>query len=99
MLKKIRFLVMLAFLTLPSPAIQAHSANMVWFEFRDDGRFRVYVQYTIPELKEFREAYIDFKSQKKAEAFYWHLVRGGDFHLGSPKAQHFHTPSLKPQPW
>lgn len=78
---------------------KAHSANKVWFEFRDDGRFRVYVNYTIPALKEFRESYVDFKSQKKAEAFYWHLVRGGDFHNPTPEPGHFHPPPQKPDPW
>lgn len=75
------------------------SANEVWFEFLANGRFRVKVNYTLPELKEFREAYVDFNSQKAAEAFYWHLVRGGDFHLKDPKTDHFHQVPQQPSPW
>ena len=77
----------------------AYSANKVWFEFRDRGVFRVYVNYTVPELKEFREAHVDFRSRAKAEKFYWDLVRGADFHLPDPNTRRFTKPPLEPDPW
>lgn len=77
----------------------AMSANKVWFEFRDDGRYRVTAQYTIAELKELREVYVDFTSRKRAEEFYWYLVRGGDFHREMPEVDHFHPVKLTPNPW
>ncbi len=84
---------------LSSPSALAHSANDIRFEFRPDGRYRVYVGYTIPDLKEFREVYVDFNTKKEAEAFYWNVVRGADFHLPSPKSMHFHTVPTAPAPW
>ena len=82
-----------------SAKLLAHSANKVWFEFRPDGRYRVYVNYTVPDLKEFREAYIDFTKRKEAEQFYWDLVRGGDFHAPEPTLNHFHKVPNQPEPW
>lgn len=82
-----------------SPTASAHTANKIWFEFRDNGRFRILINYTIPPLKEYREAYVDFINRKEAEAFYWHLVRGGDFHLGTPLVDHYHAVPKGPAPW
>lgn len=76
-----------------------HSASKVSFEFRPNGKFRVYVTYTIPALKEAREVYVDFLNQKKAEQFYWKVVRGGDFHLPDPHTVHFHPVPRGPDPW
>ena len=76
-----------------------YTANKVWFEFRPDGRYRVYVNYTVPELKEFREAWVDFAKKKEAERFYFDLVRGADFYPPDPKARRFTNPAMKPDPW
>lgn len=78
---------------------EAHSANMVWFEFMDDGRYKVVIGYTIPELKEFRESYVIFHSKKEAERFYWDLVRGADFYPSHPKSLRFEQPKRQPTPW
>ncbi len=78
---------------------QAYTANKVWFEFRPNGLFRIHVNYTIPDLKEFRDAYIEFKSRKKAEKFYWDVVRGADFYLNDPSKTSFKTPVSAPEPW
>ena len=75
------------------------SANKVWFEFRSNHAFRVYVSYTIPALKEIRESYIDFKTKKEAEKFYWDLVQGADFYPGDPQQKRFSKPPLQPRPW
>jgi len=77
----------------------AFTANKVWFEFRPDGRFRVHVNYTIPELKEFRESWVDFARRKEAEAFYWDLVRGADFYPHDPKRRVFQKTKTQPTPW
>lgn len=76
------------------------SANLVWFEFRKDGHYRVYVNYTIPALKQLRESYVDFQSRKKAEAFYWDLIKGGEFYPPSPESVEFEPKKKpKPEPW
>ena len=57
----IRVLLTLALgLSLAGEMVYAYTANKVWFEFRPDGRYRVHVVYTIPEVKELRESWIDF---------------------------------------
>lgn len=77
----------------------AYSANKVWFEFRPSGIYRVYVNYTVPELKQYRESYVEFRKKKDAERFYWDLVRGADFYPPDPTARRFATPPMKPDPW
>lgn len=84
---------------LVSAAARAYTANKVWFEFRPTGIYRVYVSYTVPELKEFREAYVEFTKKRDAERFYWDLVRGADFYPPDPKATKFINAPLKPDPW
>lgn len=74
-----------------SPA-SALTANKVWFEFHPF-HYRVVVQYTLPALREKREAYADFYDKKKAESFYWKLIKGADFVLGS-----FGEPVFLPTP-
>ena len=77
----------------------AFSANKVWFEFLPSGIYRVYVNYTVPELKEFRESYVEFRKKQDAEKFYWDLVRGADFYPDDPKTRRFTAPPAKPVPW
>ena len=49
----------------------AFTANKVFFEFwPNKGFYRVRVHYTIPELKEAREARVEFTSKKEAEKYY-----------------------------
>lgn len=76
------------------------SASWVDFEFRDDGKFRVKVVYTVPELKEVREVWVDFKEKTKAEAYYFDLAKGADFYLPESESRKFeNSPKLKPNPW
>ncbi|MCX6116468.1 MAG: hypothetical protein NT027_02920 [Proteobacteria bacterium] len=77
----------------------ALTANQVAFEFRPNGIYRVHVYYTVPALKEFRESYIEFTSQKKAEKFYFDVLRGADFYLEDPDKVRFVNQPLEPQPW
>ncbi|MFY7928905.1 MAG: hypothetical protein ACOVS5_08530 [Oligoflexus sp.] len=79
--------------------VHAYTANKVWFEFLDDGRYRVTVNYTIPALKEYREAYVIFRKKKEAEAFYWKLVRGADFYPEIPGQIRYIPPKTGPEPW
>jgi len=77
----------------------AYTANKVWMEFRPNGRYRVYVNYTIPALKEYREAYVEFSKKKAAEKFYFNLVRGADFYFPDASSHRFENSSKKPEPW
>jgi len=80
-----------------SPAF-AYTANRVWFETRPEGIYRVNVNYTVPALREFREAQVEFRSRAEAEAYYWDLVKGADFYLPETAARRFLPPS-KQSPW
>ncbi len=86
-------------LSLWSAPARAYTANKVWFEFRNNGRYRVYANYTVPALKEFREMYVDFTSKKKAEAFYWDLIRGADFYPPDPENRVFTSQPPQAEPW
>lgn len=77
----------------------SYTANKVSFEFQDDGRYKVIVNYTVPEVQEFRESYVIFNKKRKAEAFYWALVRGADFYPSNPYVARFEKPKLRPDPW
>lgn len=88
-----------ALIWLSAATADAYTANKVWFEFRPNGIYRVYVNYTVPALREFREAYAEFTSKKEAEAFYWDLVKGVDFFMPNPKARKFVENPQKPSPW
>ncbi|MBC7661096.1 MAG: hypothetical protein H7249_15465 [Chitinophagaceae bacterium] len=79
--------------------LYAYSANKVFMETLDDGRIRVAVFYTVPALKEFRNAQAIFTSKKEANAFYWHLVKGGDFSVNGPANLRFTPPKTQPTPW
>ena len=81
----------------PAPA-HAYTANKVSFEVRPEGIWRVHVHYTVPSLREFRSASVDFRSRREAEAYYWDLVQGADFHLPGKPDRRFTGPS-KPSPW
>lgn len=80
-------------------SLTAYTANRVHFEFMQTGQYRVIVNYTIPELKEVREAYVIFNKKSEASKFYWSLVRGGDFFPNDPKKIRFMKPKLEPKPW
>jgi len=94
-----RFLAFIVSLLLWAGPVLGHSANMVWFEFMDDGRYKVVIGYTVPELKEFRESYVIFRSKSEAESFYWDLVQGADFYPSHPQSIRFSAPKHKPTPW
>jgi len=78
----------------------AYTASKVWFEFHaEKGFYRVFVNYTVPELKERREAYVEFRSKKEAEKYYWDLVKGADFYPPDPVSRKFVTQPAEPEPW
>lgn len=87
-----------AFVALASTNAPALSANKVWFEVRPE-TYRVVVEYTVPALREFREAHVDFTDIKKAGDFYWQLVRGADFYLPLTEKTVFQKDPPQPQPW
>ena len=82
-----------------APLARAFSANQVFFEKRADGRVRVIVNYTVPGLREYREAFVDFTKESDAAAAYWNLVRGADFYIKDAKTIAFAKPQLQPIPW
>lgn len=84
---------------LVSTRASAYTANKIWFEFRPGGIYRVHVNYTVPELKEFREHYIEFRKKKDAEKYYWDLVKGADFFPPDPTTRRFVSQELQPDPW
>jgi hypothetical protein len=94
-----RLLVVLVAVATFSEAASAYTANKIWFEFRPNGIYRVHVNYTVPELKEFREAYVEFTKKADAERYYFDLVRGADFYLPTPGSRRFVGNPLKPEPW
>lgn len=77
----------------------SYTANKVWFEYRPNGIYRVNVNYTVPALKEFREAFVDFTDKKEAESYYWDLVKGADFYLTDKDDRRFVNREPKPEPW
>jgi hypothetical protein len=77
----------------------AYSANRVSFEFRPNGIYRVYINYTVPELKEYRDAYVEFRKKKEAEKFYFDLLRGAEFYPPIPEQLRFQPPPNGPRPW
>ena len=78
----------------------ALTANKVFFEFwPQKSMYRVKVHYTIPHLKEAREARVEFRSKAKAERYYYSLLKGADFYLSDPKTIRFIKPTLKQDPW
>ncbi|MFK7873522.1 MAG: hypothetical protein AB8C84_10240 [Oligoflexales bacterium] len=76
----------------------SYTANRVWFEYHD-GFYRVIVHYTVPELKELREATFDVVDKRKAEVFYFSLLRGAHFQLSSPDPIGFRSQEKKADPW
>lgn len=75
------------------------TASKVAFEARPDGIFRVYVTYTVPALKEVREAFVEFTRRQDAESYYYDLLRGADFYLNDPKKREFKAGPRQPTPW
>jgi len=82
-----------------SQGAHALTANQVSFEFRPNGIYRVYLYYTVPALREFREATVEFTKRKDAEAFYFKVLRGADFYLENPDDVRFMNEPLAPEPW
>ena len=91
----------LALLLILSWATEAwsYTANQVSFEFRPNGIYRVYMYYTVPALKEFREATVEFTSRKKAEKYYYDVLRGAEFYLDEQAKTDFINEPLAPSPW
>ncbi|MBP9707575.1 MAG: hypothetical protein KBD78_08015 [Oligoflexales bacterium] len=57
------------------------------------------MNYTVPELQEFREAFVEFYKREEAEAFYWDVVRGADVYLNNPEKREFKNQIPTSQPW
>lgn len=70
---------------------------MVWFKKMSPYRYRVFVNVTVPELKEFREYHVDFRSFKKAKDFYFKMVKGADFY--PPEKTKYQSTPNGPDPW
>ena len=81
-----------------SQPVFAFTANKVAFETLDRG-WRVTVEYTVPEIKELRQAFVEFRSYKKAADFYWKLVGGAHFYLTKGGNLSFVNPPADPDPW
>ena len=97
MVKKIAILG--AILSLWPSTIMAYTANQVSFEFRPRGIYRVYLYYTAPALKEYREATVEFVSRRKAEKFYYDVLRGADFYINDKGQTEFTNEPLAPKTW
>lgn len=98
-LRKFYPIVMLILSAFSAVTGYSYTANKVWFEFRPNGKYRIYVNYTVPELKEFREAFVDFTNKKEAEAYYFDLIKGADFHLTDKSDRKFVNRQPEPEPW
>ncbi len=97
-MKRKAYLLLTGMLLFLSTSAFALTANKVHFEIHPTF-FRVKIQYTLPELKEFREVEYETTSYKKANAFYWKVVRGAEFEIGSPDQVRFINPTKTPDPW
>jgi hypothetical protein len=95
----LKFALIGAMLFLGATPGAAYTANQVAFEFRPNGIYRVYLYYTVPALKEFRESVVEFTSRKKAEKFYFEVLRGADFYIDDKAATQFVNEPLAPSPW
>jgi len=82
-----------------SQPAQGYTANKVWFEFLPTGIYRVHVSYTVPALREFREAFAEFRRKKDAERFYFDLLKGADFYIPDPKTLKMVQNPTEPEPW
>lgn len=90
--------VILGSLLLPART-DAYTANQVSFEFLATGAYRVNLYYTVPALREFREASIEFGDRKQAEKFYFDVIRGADFYINAQGDVEFNNGQLTPNPW
>ena len=96
---KLFLVFLLADLTLTTQRGFSYTANQVSFEFLGNGSYRVNLYYTVPALREFREASIRFQNRRQAEKFYFDVVQGGDFYINSEGEVDFINSNLKPSPW
>ena len=99
MLPRLMLPIVLALFLPWSEPVVAYTASKVAFEARPNGIFRVYVNYTVPALKEFRESFVEFRSRQDAEAFYYDLLNGADFYQQDPKRREFKEVPRQPTPW
>jgi hypothetical protein len=95
---KLRFILAIGMLILVAPRLSAHSANKVFFETLQNGHSKVTINYTVPGLREFRQASVTTPDRKRAEKIYWDLVQGADFFIKNGQLV-FSEPNLKAVPW
>ena len=60
---------------------------------------RIYIDYTLVELKESRRAIVELKDADRARQVFWKLVNGADFQLDEVKKIRFINSNEKPDPW
>lgn len=77
----------------------SYRANKVHFHSLQNGIYRVTIEYTVPELLQFREAYVEFRSLSKAKNFYWDAVRGVDFYWLDPENRTYIQNPKQTDPW
>lgn len=94
----VKILILLIFLGFSGTG-KAFVASKVYFTFLPNGTYRVSAVYTVPELREARESHALFRSKKKAEAYYWKLVRGADFYPGDAESAKFNNRIPQPEAW
>mgnify|MGYP001344164512 CR=1 FL=1 len=94
----VRLVVCLVFLFSPLSHLWGLTANEVRWEFHPKF-IRIYITYTVIELKELREAQIEFKDPKKAREVFWKLVEGADFQLDKVDKIRFTESHQKPESW
>ena len=76
----------------------SYSANRIHLQ-KYENIYRLVINYTVPELKEYREAIIEFRSKKKANEYYYKLLSGAEFDFSSGDKLYFPKIQTKPQPW
>lgn len=80
-------------------SVRALTADRVFFEVLVNKGYKVRIKYTIPALREKREAYRVFTNRDEAVQFFQTIRSGADFYLGHAGQIKFTPPKIKPNPW
>ncbi len=96
----VHYLLFIGFMNIIVPSVVfGYTANSIKLEMMEKGGYRVYINYTIPEIQEFREAFVEFRSKKEADDFYNEILQGADFFLKDPEKNRFSPTPKGPRPW
>ena len=98
-LRSLALLFGLIILTLWPTRSFSYTASKAWVEVLPAGIYRVHIAYTVPELKERRQAMVEFSDPQAATTYYLDLIRGADFTLPSPDDRQFKVPKKFAKPW